>query len=377
MSDAPKPEVPADPMQGYVSDAPAATPLFQLMAGCFLAFVALGVATMTINNRAAGVFLGITALVLPSWVFCRSLVALYRAAFYPYSSGATTWLGIFVALAMSGVGVLIGLGTMLDFARGRQLRRRGQVLLPSVGEGAAWTEAEAAPSAPEVVRGALAAHWRENGRTEHASVAAFAQLTTDFMALGAPPALLADAQRDALDEIRHAELCFSQARALDGRAAGPRPFPEVRSARRLSRFRSLALAELAVDSLIEGALLEGFSARLLAELVPVCDDPSTQALLRELAADEGRHSKHGWDAVAWCLAEGGEPVRAALAGAALALAREVTPSLPAQAADGSWERFGVPSQAREAEAYRRSRAHVTARLHALLAAHGGFPAAAA
>src|SRR5688572_6390900 len=82
-------------------------------------------------------------------------------------------------------------------------------------------------------------------------------ITLDLIALGAPPALVAAAQRDALDEIRHAELCFSLARALDGGALGPAPFPEVQRARARSSARPRALAQLAVDALIDGALHEG------------------------------------------------------------------------------------------------------------------------
>jgi hypothetical protein len=136
------------------------------------------------------------------------------------------WLGgaASVGGALGVVYALLGffatcLATMA-FSRGRQLRRFGRVLLPPVATGDAWTTRAMEVRVDDVARSALAARWRENGRTEHASVAAFARLTLDLMALGAPAALLAAAQRDAADEVRHTELCFSLARAIDGRDGG-------------------------------------------------------------------------------------------------------------------------------------------------------------
>src|SRR5206468_3455762 len=107
-------------------------------------------------------------------------------------------------------------------------------------------------------------------------------------------------QKDALDEIRHTELCFSLARGLDGQTLGPGPFPEAKHARTLLGNRTLALAQLATDSLIDGALHEGLSARVIAKLVRRCEVPSIKAALKEIATDEGRHSAHGWEVVQWC-----------------------------------------------------------------------------
>jgi hypothetical protein len=146
----------------------------------------------------------------------------------------------------------------------------------------------------KALRATLAHQWRENGRTEHASVAAYARLTLDLIALGAPPSLVRAAQRDALDEIRHTELCFSLARAIDGRDVGPGPFAVMDGASR-SGSRALSLARLAVDSLVDGALHEGVSARVIAQLAKRTDMEPIRALLKELAADEGRHAAHGWD----------------------------------------------------------------------------------
>jgi hypothetical protein len=192
--------------------------------------------------------------------------------------------------------------------------------------------------------------------------------------LGAPPELIADANRDALDEIRHAELCFAIARALDGREIGPAPFPQAQRVGTLTRIRLLALARLAVDSLVDGALHEGVSARVIAKLAQRCRVPAVCAALKELAADEGRHAAHGWAVVEWCLAEGGAPVEDALLGALRALPERAQSALPVAAADGSWEHWGIHGARLEADEYAAGRAHLVGRVRARLGRASGAAA---
>lgn len=288
-------------------------------------------------------------------------------------SVAATALGLMaVNVAMSCIGAFAAILSTMTFSRGRQIRSFGKILLPPVEAGAAWTRAAIDVSNVDVddgdTRRALASQWRENGRTEHASVAAFARLTLDLMALGAPPALVADANRDALDEIRHTELCFGLARSLDGRAESPGAFPEATRAPTLSRKRTLALGQLAVDSLVDGALHEGVSARIIAKLARRCAVPTIQVMLKEIAADEGRHARHGWDVVLWCLAEGGEPIAHALEGAVRALPRKMASPMPDAARQGGWERFGIMGEALEVEEFIATRAYVERRVAEAIAA---------
>jgi hypothetical protein len=277
-------------------------------------------------------------------------------------------LGHAVLAAFSAFGAFVALVVSAGLARGRQLRRFGRVLLPRLRSGSDWTTSTAAFDAHKDAPAGLADQWRENGKTEHASVAAFARLTLDLLALGAPPALIAAANRDALDEIRHAEICFSLAHALDGRAMSPAPFAEAQTAATLPRLRTLALAKLAVDSLVDGALHEGVSARIIARLAQRCEVESIRAGLKEIAADEGRHSAHGWAVAAWCLEQGGAPVAAALQGALRALPREMRSPLPEAAARGEWERWGIQGHALEAEQYAATVAHVEQRVREMTAA---------
>jgi hypothetical protein len=254
-------------------------------------------------------------------------------------------------LLMTAFGMLIAYFATVGFSRGRQLRRFGRIQLPEILSSSAWTSGTVSLDRRMEVPDGVADQWRENGRTEHASVAAFARLTLDLMALGAPPHLIAAANQDALDEIRHAELCFSLACALDGKTVSPGPFPVAQRVASLSRSRPLALAKLAVDSLVDGALHEGVSARIIAKLARRAQVSAIHTVLKEIAADEGRHAAHGWAVAEWCLDEGGPRVGAALLGALQGLPARIHSQLPASAADGGWEPWGIHGHRLESEEY--------------------------
>lgn len=331
---------------------------FAWAAGTCAATILLAVSGpgQTVRTAQIAALVGVlAATVMFGWAFVRALIALGRMSMAKERVRGRDW---FAAIALGLVplaGLLFGaaiafIGTM-GMSRGRQLRRRGKVLLPPLTPDDAWSGDGGAVGVPEGVRDALAARWRENGRTEHASVAAFARLTLDLMALGAPPELIHSANRDALDEIRHTERCFALAKSIDGRDIGPGAFPEAQDARTLPKNRTLALAQLAVDSLIDGALHEGLSARVLSRLQSRVEVPDIRAVVRELALDESRHAAHGWDAVEWCLAEGGTAVAFALRGAVEALSESHETDLPPAARDGAWEPLGVHGEALETDEY--------------------------
>jgi hypothetical protein len=255
--------------------------------------------------------------------------------------------------------------SMLTGGRGRQVRRFGRVLLPRLRPRDDWSYA--ARGAPRVAvdpaqRDRVAAAWRANAKTEHASVAAFARLTLDLMALGAPPELLVASQNDALDEIRHARLCLALATSIDGEHESPAPFPQVRHTPFVTGGRVVALSTLAVSSLVDGVLHEGLSARVIARLARLAEEPEIRLVLLQLAADEGRHAAHAWRVVEWCVREGGDPVIHALQGSARALPNERRAAPFREAADGSWERWGLPGAALDADEYLAARAHLARRV---------------
>jgi hypothetical protein len=153
-----------------------------------------------------------------------------------------------------------------------------------------------------------AALWAKAGAEEHASVASFSRLALELMALGAPTELLADVQRAALDEVRHAEACWELARHFGGRRVTPGEFPftapiDVR----------LTHAELAYAAAREGCLGETLGAHLAAAVAELAPEPHVQRVLESIATEEAEHAVLSFRIVAWALRTGGAAARAAVA----------------------------------------------------------------
>lgn len=279
------------------------------------------------------------------------------------AAGTFTALGAgLLSLLTAPAGALAAFLATFGFTRGRQLRRHGKlVFAPLEPDRAGWLPAaRPGASAPAEVADA----WRHNGLTEHASVAAFGKVAAELIALGAPARLVEAAYADALDEHRHTSLCFGLARDLDGRDLAPGPFPAAAALGARRGPRALRLANLAVESLVDGALNEGVSARVVAGLAKQATEPRARAVLAEIARDEARHAAHGFDVVRWCLAEGGAPVAAALEAAVSALPATPGP-MPYDLPDA--EAWGLPRPGRVAAEYAVVRARLRARVARLFA----------
>lgn len=314
---------------------------------------------------------GLASLLLALSAVGMALVHALRALYRARRQSIAQTLGGLALAAVTGLAATFALATSMAMAfgsgRGRQLRHLGRPQHARVHDTSPWIEASTALDA-DVALTDVAEAWRANGQTEHASVAAFAELSLELVALGAPPALVTTAHHDALDELRHTELCFGLAQRLDGRPRGPRDFAAAtRSWPKLAP-RALRLSQLAVGSLYDGALYEGMSARVVSQLARVATDPGAREVLREIARDEARHAAHGFEVVRWCLAEGGAPVARALLVATDTLRRAQGHTLTPdpRAADGRWEPWGIPSAAREAEAWSTMRQRIIARTERLV-----------
>lgn len=85
--------------------------------------------------------------------------------------------------------------------------------------------------------------------------------------------------------------------------------------------------ELAVASLLDGAIGETLAAALAAEQAAVATDPSVREVLLGIAEDEGRHAELGFQVVAFAMAAGGERVKEAVR-RAMADARHRLPEPP-------------------------------------------------
>ena len=302
--------------------------------------------------------LAVTMTVVGAVLGC---VALYR---WRDALGA---LGLAAAVFGAIGSILAHDSVFQQYSHGRPFRRGKRPLTAASGDGEGWLEEVTLGTLPpESLRAELAAEWRRNGLKEHASIAAFARLSLDLIAVSAPAELLVEVQGDMLDEIRHARLCFSIAHALDGRSEGPGDFPEARESARSLPTRALVLAKLAIDAVIDGALNEGVSARILARLAGTCDDPALATIVRGMAADEARHAGHSWNIVAFCTEAGGAPVVDALRGALGALPATMTADIPRGARGGDWEAYGVQGEALERDAWSSARRHGVEKLEALL-----------
>jgi hypothetical protein len=194
------------------------------------------------------------------------------------------------------------------------------------GDGWRSGEAPSADGLSAATRRALADGWLLDGLFEHASVASFARFSMQLLAVGAPASLVRQAHAAALDEIRHAELCFTLASAYAGEPLEPEPFP-------LSPALAVDtdLVPVAVESVIEGCIGETLAAAQAAEALARATDPAVVAALTSTLADEIRHAELAWRFVAWAVDAGGERVRAAVAHA---FANFRPPDPPAENLDG-------------------------------------------
>ena len=256
----------------------------------------------------------------------------------------------------------------VPFQRGRAHRRRGVAKVPSDTATDSWLDEPVdetrAIDAPPEDREALATAWRAMAATETASVAAFASFSQQLLALGAPSRFVEDAHRDAIDEVRHARVCYAIATKLDGRRRGPAAFPAAAWA----ADHAPSFLRLARDTLRDGCVFEGASARAAEELAAldgVCS-PARRALAA-IAVDEARHAAHAWEVLAW--------VRTQLTPKEDASLEAVIDELLAAKHDAvvphdRFEAFGIAGQARWRDAVRETAVRARLRLRQSIGTDG-------
>jgi hypothetical protein len=199
---------------------------------------------------------------------------------------------------------------------------------------------------------ARAAAWAAAGADEHASIAAFSRLALQLLAHGAPSELLRAVHQAAIDEVAHAERCWTLARHFGEStvSAGAFPFTAAVAV-------DVTLAALAADAVREGCLGETLGAHLAAAAAELAVEPEVKAELGAIARDEAEHAVLSYRIVAWALRVGGAEVRAAvlrafaepwprLDVAELALRANVDVSLLRRAADAGAVEVLEPAKAR-------------------------------
>jgi hypothetical protein len=172
-----------------------------------------------------------------------------------------------------------------------------------------WLAEQAAPvgGLHDATAAQLAATWLKDALEEHASVAAFARFTMHLLSVGAPPDLVADAQRASIDEIRHATMCFALARRYGSSVRGPGAL-SLRDA-----MGEASLIDIAALTAEEGCVGETLGAVLAREQLAVARDAEAVRVLRKIARDEARHAELSWRFVRWAILQGGDEVRRAVA----------------------------------------------------------------
>lgn len=182
---------------------------------------------------------------------------------------------------------------------------------------------------PEIAAEA-AAQWLQDAAMEHASVGSFSRATLELMAVGAPPELLLDCQRAAIDEIDHAKACVEIAVACGGEPTsfGPLDVPPPRAA---------DLARLAADTFVEGCVGETTAALWVDRAASAVSNEALRAVLIRIAKDETKHSALAWCTVRWAIETGGPSVLDAV----LRRADELRATLPTQSAEPSPHRAAL------------------------------------
>ena len=157
---------------------------------------------------------------------------------------------------------------------------------------------------PEAARRSIVEHWTRAAQMEHASVASFGRFSLQLLAVGAPPSLIEDAHRAALDEIKHAELCFSIATVYAGHSIGPGPLPIDERA-----LTGWDLQSVAVGTVEEGCVGETIAAIEAQAAAELTHDDAVRAVYQRISEDESRHAELAWRFVRWAAELGGAPVR--------------------------------------------------------------------
>jgi hypothetical protein len=196
--------------------------------------------------------------------------------------------------------------------RGRAARVAGRIREAGVAETSSWLArpVPAEPLTPELER-RLASAWLREARMEHASIAAFARLSLELIALGAPAALLGWTHSAAADEVTHAEMTFALASRYAGRDLGPAPFAAARAMTATGDPFALAL-----ETFVDGCIGETVAACTAQAAAQTARDPAVRAVQQRIADDESRHAELAWATLAFCYRRAGSgldaPLRAAL-----------------------------------------------------------------
>jgi len=190
-----------------------------------------------------------------------------------------------------------------------------------------------APSLP--VRGDVRGEYLARAaRLEAAAVHAFVLLGRELHLHGAPPELVAAAERAAVEELGHARAVASLARRF-----GVQPeLPELRD-----RLEPRALLDVALDNATEGCVRETLGALVAAHQARHAADPEVRHALGHVAVEELSHAELSWRIAEWFESVASREDRSRVRAARDALLRELA-AAPTPAPDARLQHdLGLPS----------------------------------
>jgi len=182
---------------------------------------------------------------------------------------------------------------------GRPLRIDGRNINAELCDGSDWTQGEH-PDISDLDKAtciALEESWLQSARGEHASVPAFSRISWQLAAAGAPAELLEWSHKAAIEEIKHARLCFALAEGYGGRSHSVKPMPELLSGG--LDLKDDLLITLAKESIIDGCLMEGFFSDIAAISAKACEDRVIRNVLDQIAVEEESHADFAWAILDW------------------------------------------------------------------------------
>lgn len=181
----------------------------------------------------------------------------------------------------------------------------------------------------------LARAWAARAQAEHASIASFSRFSLQLLAVGAPPELLESAHRAALDEIRHAQICFALASVFAREPLGPGLLPMPAEA-----LGATSLAEAAAATYTEGCVGETLSALEAERAAEHATVPAIRTALGLIAAEEAGHSELAWAFVRWAVVSGGTSVLHAVEAAVAPALEQARRRDPSGTTDAELEAYG-------------------------------------
>jgi hypothetical protein len=212
--------------------------------------------------------------------------------------------------------------------KGRPLRHEGALVLAGEVRRDDWCQQLSIDLAGHQVD-ALVEHLRRVALLEHASVAAFSRVSLELLALGAPPELIEGAHRAALDEIRHAQLCWSVLAAISRTPHGPSPMS-------IPSMGPVDPAEVLISTVMDGCVGETLGSLMFAEAARGCAVPELALVYATIADEEAEHAALAFRIVRFLVAR--DPSLSSLVAAAAARAPRVPGEGPADAALGLLDR---------------------------------------